>query len=99
MRSIDASRTRPTGRRTTRTDAISTIETELLSLVRHLETLGRRNSLYVRVDRAGYLALRTLSRLGPARTNALAAALQLDASTVTRQVAGLGHRRSGGPAA
>lgn len=67
-------------------DPISTIETELLSLVRHLETLGRRNSLYVKVDRAGYLALRTLRRLGPQRTNALAGALQLDASTVTRQV-------------
>ena len=40
----------------------------------------------MKVDRAGYLALRTLRRLGPQRTNALAGALQLDASTVTRQV-------------
>jgi DNA-binding MarR family transcriptional regulator len=70
-------------------DPISTIETELLTLVRHLDTLGRRNSLYVKVDRAGYLALRTLDRLGPQRTNDLAGALQLDASTVTRQVTAL----------
>jgi DNA-binding MarR family transcriptional regulator len=95
MRSLDGPPDRPSGGRRApgpaaeparSADPISTIETELLSLVRHLETLGRRNSLYVKVDRAGYLALRTLSRLGPQRTNALAAALQLDASTVTRQV-------------
>jgi DNA-binding MarR family transcriptional regulator len=67
-------------------DSIGTIETELLTLVRHLETLGRKSSLYVQVDRAGYLALRTLERLGPTHTNALAEALHLDASTVTRQV-------------
>jgi DNA-binding MarR family transcriptional regulator len=67
-------------------DSIGTIETELLTLVRHLETLGRKSSLYVRVDRAGYLALRTLERLGAAHTNTLAEALHLDASTVTRQV-------------
>jgi DNA-binding MarR family transcriptional regulator len=72
-----------------RPESISTIETELMTLVRHLETLGRTGSLYVEVDRAGYLGLRTLERLGPIRTNALADALQLDASTVTRQVAAL----------
>jgi DNA-binding MarR family transcriptional regulator len=67
-------------------DAISVIETELLTLVRHLETFGRKGSLYVEVDRAGYLVLRTLERMGPVPTGAVAAALQLDASTVTRQV-------------
>ncbi len=67
-------------------DSIGTIEMELLTLVRHLETLGRKSSLYVEVDRAGYLALRTLDQLGPVPTNTLAEALQLDASTVTRQV-------------
>ena len=67
-------------------DAIGTIEMELMTLVRHLETHGRRSSLYVRVDRSGYLALRVLDRLGAVPTGALADALQLDASTVTRQV-------------
>jgi DNA-binding MarR family transcriptional regulator len=67
-------------------DAIATIETELLTLGRVLETLGRKSSLYVDVDRAGYLVLRTLARLGPQPTSALADALHLDASTVTRQV-------------
>jgi DNA-binding MarR family transcriptional regulator len=70
-------------------DPIPIIELELLTLVRLLETFGRKSSLYVRVDRAGYLALRTLERLGAAHTNALAEALHLDASTVTRQVTAL----------
>jgi DNA-binding MarR family transcriptional regulator len=68
------------------TDAIRVIETELLTLVRHLDTFGRKGSLYVEVDRAGYLVLRTLERMGPVPTSVAAAALQLDASTVTRQV-------------
>ncbi len=70
-------------------DPIPIIELELLTLVRLLETFGRKSSLYVRVDRAGYLALRTLERLGAAHTSALAEALHLDASTVTRQVTAL----------
>jgi DNA-binding MarR family transcriptional regulator len=70
-------------------DSISVIEIELMTLVRQLDTLGRKGSLYLQVDRAGYLALRTLERLGPVRTNALAEALHLDASTVTRQVTAL----------
>jgi DNA-binding MarR family transcriptional regulator len=67
-------------------DAIGIIELELMKLVRHLETLGRRSSLYERVDRAGYLAMRMLDGLGPVSTNTLARALRLDASTVTRQL-------------
>lgn len=74
-------------------DSVGTIEMELMTLVRHLETLGRKSSLYARVDRAGYLALRTLDRLGPIHTNVLARTLHLDASTVTRQVTAL--ERSG----
>ncbi|HEY3941733.1 MAG TPA: MarR family transcriptional regulator [Acidimicrobiales bacterium] len=75
------------------------IELELMKLVRHLETFGRRSSLYRRVDRAGYLALRTLDAGGPISVNALAHELRLDASTVTRQVtalerAGFVRRRS-----
>lgn len=68
---------------------IGTIETELLTLVRHLETLGRRSSLYAQVDRAGYLMLRTLERLGPVPTTVLATTLGLDTSTVTRQATAL----------
>jgi DNA-binding MarR family transcriptional regulator len=71
------------------TDSISVIELELLTLARQLDTLARKGSLYVRVDRSGYVALRTLERLGPVRTNELADVLHLDASTVTRQVTAL----------
>jgi DNA-binding MarR family transcriptional regulator len=70
-------------------DTIGIIELELLKLVRHLETFGRRSSLYLHVDRAGYLALRTLEASGPMSTKALATALNLDASTVTRQITAL----------
>lgn len=72
-----------------RADAVESIELELLKLVRHLENFGRRSSLYARVDRAGYLAMRVLDSLGPVNTNALAQALCLDSSTVTRQVTAL----------
>ena len=67
-------------------DFIGEIELELLKLVRHLDTFGRRGSMYARVDRAGYLAMRTLDALGPLSANGLARALGLDASTVTRQI-------------
>ena len=75
-------------------DSIGVIELELLKLVRHLETFGRRSSLYLEVDRAGYLALRMLEAMGPVSTKALAGALNLDASTVTRQITALEKRAS-----
>jgi DNA-binding MarR family transcriptional regulator len=74
-------------------DDVDVVELELLKLVRHLETFGRRSSLYQEVDRAGYIALRTLDGLGPSSINRLAQELHLDASTVTRQV---GVLESGG---
>jgi DNA-binding MarR family transcriptional regulator len=70
-------------------DTIGVIELELLTLVRHLETFGRRSSLYMHIDRAGYLALRTLQTLGPVSATALAKTLHLDGSTVTRQIRAL----------
>jgi DNA-binding MarR family transcriptional regulator len=80
---------RPSGAGQAGGDAVAVIELELMKLVRHLETFGRRCSLYVQVDRAGYLAMRMLEALGPVNTNTLAHALCLDASTVTRQVTAL----------
>jgi DNA-binding MarR family transcriptional regulator len=74
---------------TDRPDDLGTVEIELLKLVRHLETFGRKSSLYREVDRAGYLALRTLDGLGPSCINGLARELHLDSSTVTRQVSTL----------
>jgi DNA-binding MarR family transcriptional regulator len=74
-------------------DDLDVVELELLKLVRHLETFGRRSSLYQEVDRAGYIALRTVDGLGPSCINRLAQELHLDSSTVTRQV---GVLESGG---
>ena len=74
-------------------DDVGVVELELIKLVRHLETFGRKSSLYEEVDRAGYLALRTLDALGPSCVNRLAQELHLDSSTVTRQV---GVLESGG---
>jgi DNA-binding MarR family transcriptional regulator len=71
------------------TDDLGVVELELLKLVRHLETFGRKSSLYHDVDRAGYLALRTLDGLGPSCINGLAQELRLDSSTMTRQVSTL----------
>lgn len=68
---------------------IEVVELELLKLVRHLDTFGRRSSLYGQIDRAGYLALRTIDTVGPVCIHRLAQSLHLDASTVTRQVAAL----------
>jgi DNA-binding MarR family transcriptional regulator len=67
-------------------DDLDVVELEMLKLVRHLETFGRKNALYREIDRAGYLALRTLDGLGPSYINGLALQLHLDSSTVTRQV-------------
>jgi DNA-binding MarR family transcriptional regulator len=71
------------------TEDLDVVELELMKLVRHLETFGRKSSLYREVDRAGYLALRTLDGLGPSCINGLANELHLDSSTVTRQVSAL----------
>src|SRR3984957_16786811 len=69
-----------------RPDELGTVELELLKLVRHLETFGRKSSLSRELARGGYLALRTLDGLGPSCINGLARELHLDSSTVTRQV-------------
>lgn len=66
--------------------ALANIEIELLKLDRYLEMFGRRSDLYSRIDRAGYLLLRTLDDGGWSSINALSDALGLHASTVSRQV-------------
>jgi DNA-binding MarR family transcriptional regulator len=72
-------------------DDLARVERELAVLVRHLERLGRQSDLYqgMGTGRAGYLLLMTLEEAGSATIGALASALGLDASTVTRQIAGM----------
>ena len=80
-------------------DALHVIETEMAVLARTLERLSRRGGIHRRMDRAGYLLLRTLEETGPLSVTCLAERMGLDGSTVTRQVAalereGLATRRS-----
>jgi DNA-binding MarR family transcriptional regulator len=68
-------------------ESLSRLETELAVLARTLEGLSRRSAIHRELDRASYLIARTLSSEGPTSIGGLAAALGLDATTVTRQVA------------
>ena len=73
-------------------DPVDLVERELVLLARNLELTARRSDLFGSLDRAGYLILRILDERGPASICALAAALGLDGSTVTRQVATLARQ-------
>lgn len=70
-------------------DSLAVLERELAMLARSLEALGRRSEIHRRLDRAGYVLLRSLAADGPASISGIATRLGLDATTVTRQVAGL----------
>jgi DNA-binding MarR family transcriptional regulator len=67
-------------------DPVDLIETEVTRLSRTIALLGRSPESDVGLDRAGYLLLRTLERIGPASINTIASTVGLDGSTVTRQV-------------
>lgn len=70
-------------------DPVDVLETEMTRLARTIALVGRPPEAACGVDRAGYLLLRTLERIGPASINTIAAAVGLDGSTVTRQVAAM----------
>ncbi len=70
-----------------RRSALDAIEHQTAVLVRHFELLNRRSEIHDTLDRAEYLALRTLASCGPMDINTLAAALGVDPSTAGRQVA------------
>ncbi|WP_249713839.1 MarR family winged helix-turn-helix transcriptional regulator [Rhizomonospora bruguierae] len=71
--------------------AIGAIETEVALLMRRGDAARRVTPVAAHraLDRAAYLLLRRLEQGGPQNVSALAAALHLDGSTVTRQVAAL----------
>jgi DNA-binding MarR family transcriptional regulator len=78
-------------------DGLDVVETEMALLQRALERLARRSDIHRDLDRASYLAARTLEATGPIRLKDLAGRLGVDASTMTRQIAamegtGLLHR-------
>ena len=68
-------------------DSIAVLERELGQLARVLEAMQRKRNYPI--DRAQYLLLRLLETEGPTSTTALAGALLLDDSTVTRQLAAM----------
>ena len=70
----------------TRTQPLDVIELQSAVLVRNFEVLRRRGKVYVDLDGAEYLLLRTLEDLGPMDISTLASALGVDPSTVGRQV-------------
>ncbi|MGN6250913.1 MAG: MarR family winged helix-turn-helix transcriptional regulator [Marmoricola sp.] len=70
-------------------DVWADIEVQAAVLTRNFELLRRRRSQQLEVDRAEYLLLRTLARLGAKSIGDLADALGLDASTLGRQVGAL----------
>jgi len=70
-------------------DSVDLIETEVTKLARTLAMLGRSTEFDLGLDRAGYVLLRTLERIGPASINTIANAVGLDGSTVTRQVSAM----------
>ncbi len=70
---------------------LDAIETEVALLMRRAESTRRAapDAAHRMLDRAAYLILRRLAADGPANVNAIALALGLDGSTVTRQVSAL----------
>jgi DNA-binding MarR family transcriptional regulator len=70
---------------------LGTIETQVARLMRLGEATRRSTDLkpYRALDRAAYVILRQLQQAGPQNVSALATALNLDGSTVTRQVTAL----------
>ncbi|MEU1587604.1 MarR family transcriptional regulator [Micromonospora sp. NPDC005710] len=71
--------------------ALGRIETEVALLMRFGEATRRATGTAEHrvLDRAAYVILRHLSDAGPQNVSALAARLNLDGSTVTRQVSAL----------
>lgn len=73
-------------------EALYRLEAEMLVLARRIESSARQSTLFKRMDRAAYLIARSLDANGPSTVVELARVLDLDASTVTRQVAAMEAR-------
>jgi DNA-binding MarR family transcriptional regulator len=69
-------------------DVLGSIETQVALLMRLGEATRRSTEMapHRALDRAAYVILRRLQQEGPQNVSAIAAALNLDGSTVTRQV-------------
>lgn len=70
----------------THTQPLDVIELQTAVLVRNFELFRRRGQVYVDLDGAEYLLLRTLDDLGPVDIRTLASAVGVDPSTAGRQI-------------
>jgi DNA-binding MarR family transcriptional regulator len=77
----------------TEDEVLGTIETQIAMLMRLGEASRRSTGLkpHRALDRAAYVILRHLQQHGPQNVSTLAGRLNLDGSTVTRQVTALQH--------
>jgi len=74
-------------------EPLGRLESEMLSFVLRIESAARQSTMYERMERAAYRIARLLDSGGPATVIEIARALELDASTVTRQVAAMEARQ------
>ncbi len=65
----------------------------MLAFVIRVENAGRQSPMYERMERAAYRIARLLDVNGPSTVAEIARSLELDASTVTRQVAAMEARQ------
>ena len=73
-------------RTSTTTQPLDVIEMQTAVLRRNVEMVRRRGEVYVELDPAEYLLLRTLDDLGPMDIRTLATAVGVDPSTAGRQI-------------
>jgi DNA-binding MarR family transcriptional regulator len=74
-------------------DSMELLESEMLTFVQRIDTTSRQSTMYQRMERAAYRIARLLDAHGAATVGDIARALDLDASTVTRQVAAMEARQ------
>src|SRR6478609_8171947 len=74
-------------------DALDRLESEMLAFVMRVENAARQSSMYERMERAAYRIARLLDAQGPSTVVEISRALELDPSTVTRQVAAMEARQ------
>jgi DNA-binding MarR family transcriptional regulator len=74
-------------------EPLGRLEREMLTFLIRIDNTTRQSTLYERMERAAYRIARLLESCGPATVVEIARALELDASTVTRQVAAMEARQ------
>jgi DNA-binding MarR family transcriptional regulator len=74
-------------------EPLGRLEREMLTFLIRIDNTTRQSTLYERMERAAYRIARLLESCGPVTVVEIARALELDASTVTRQVAAMEARQ------